>query len=209
MHKNQKQKTVKNKDIINDYFKLNKTVSNNVINLVIAAVFLALFLIARFVTKYADFLNNQSWQLQMAFFVLGLLFIKNFYYKILFFFIAPALMLAFGFSAEPFFGYLLPHYSFIFTLFIDILVKLINKKDSHNHKKNIFYYLTLTIIFSILSYFIIWISYSTQGYYWYKVTWAASFAYNSVVVFASMGLNIAVYLISIGPLYYMSKKIKY
>lgn len=121
-------------------------------------------------------------------------------------------MLVFGFSAEPFFGYLAPHYSFFNFLFLELIEQLINKPE---HKKiNPIINYGIVILFSVFSYFLVWIFYSIQGVLFYQASWAASFSFNAPISFVSLGINIAIGIVLFPIIYllknqYNKKKITY
>ncbi|KEZ22669.1 hypothetical protein [Ureaplasma diversum] len=201
------------KEIVKTYFSWRKeSTSHHIQQLVISAIFLALFLVARILTKNIDFIASHSWQLQMLVFCVGIYAINSFYYKLFFFIIAPLLMLVFGFSAEPFFGYLAPHYSFFSFLFLDLIEQLINKPE---HKKiNPIINYGLIVVFSVFSYILVWIFYAIQGVLFYQVSWIASFSFNAPISFVSMGINLAIGLVLFPAIYllkqqYNKKKITY
>ena len=195
--KKQSNQPISIKESLKKYFDFkNQSVKSIIYNLVLAAFFLALFLIGRFLTKNLDFLNGFSWQLQMGIFVLAIVCIPNFYYKLMYYIIAPLVMLAIGFSAEPFFGYLMPHYGFGLILFIDVIL-IITKKWNQTIKKQIFWTYLLVFSFSIIGYFIVWMGYSIQGTLFYNTPFAPSMIYNSLVTFGSMAINFGLYIIAI------------
>ncbi|MCV3734526.1 hypothetical protein OF375_02965 [Ureaplasma miroungigenitalium] len=187
------------KQIVRDYFNIKKTSSSQLTyNIAMGGLILAFFLIARFITKNLDFLNGSSWQLQMAVLVIGLMVIPNFYYKLFFLILAPICMLIIGFGAEPFLGYLFPHYCFAGFLFFDLIILRINFKRQTKHQTA--WAFSWLIIFSIIAYFAVWIFYSTQGYLFYGVDWIGSMIYNATVVFGSLAINIWITLLFIRPM---------
>lgn len=198
--------SISTKETLKIYFNFrSQSVKLIIFNLVLTAFFLALFLIGRFLTKNLDFLNGFSWQLQMGIFVLAIVCIPNFYYKLMYYIIAPLVMLAIGFSAEPFFGYLMPHYGFGLILFTDVIL-IIVKKSCQSIKKQIFLSYLLIFSFSIIGYFIVWMGYSIQGTLFYNTAFIPSMIYNSLVTFGSMAINFVLYIISIPAIVALKNK---
>ncbi|WP_051675931.1 hypothetical protein [Ureaplasma canigenitalium] len=192
------------------YFKtFHKSPSTSIFNLTLSGVFIAIFIIARAITKYFDFLNGYSWQLQMAVFSLALIFIPNFYYKLMFFIITPFVVLIFGFSSEIFFGYILPHYAFFPLLFLDLIFYVSLFKRDFRQKIKIIIMVIMTIALSFFSYIGVHLSYSIQGVLYYKVVWSFSLAFNALVSYISFILNSVVIAFVLPGLFFLRKKYLY
>ncbi len=183
-------------------FKLKKR--ELIAEITLSGICLALVVIFRAIFKYIDVLNGYSLQVQMIFFCLSLYLLRTWYFKIGFFFLTPLLLLLFGINGHIFFDYLLPYWGFFAFLFLQPIINKINFK---NQIKTATILISLTIIFNLFGYFVMFFSYVLSGIYFYKVNFNAAVVINGPIVLFSAIINIIIISFTIYPLKLMQTKI--
>ena len=156
-------------------------------NLCLTAIFLAMIIVCRFISKYLNFINGYSLQLQYLPLILGLMIIPIFRYRFLLYLISPILLLSFGFSSNPIFDYLFTSWS----LWPFLLIRT-NWNDS-----NLVYSSIKIFILFLISFIQMWWWNSLSGVLFFQVDWNYSFVFNAIF----NGINFAflyVFIIYLG-----------
>lgn len=143
-------------------------------SLILSGIFLSLTIIAKMIFVNINIIGGYSPQIQIVFYILGLIFINNYKYKFIFFIVAPISWLMFGFSGNPIFDYLF--FSWACWPFIFLKVK---------SKWNIINLMVLMLLTQAQMFFWNIIS----GVTFYQVTMEASFIINLPFNITNLILN--------------------
>ena len=150
--------------------KQNFEISVILYNLCLTASFLALIIICRFISKYLNFINGYSLQLQYLPLIIGIICIPMMKYKIFLYVLSPIVLLIFGFSSNPIFDYLFTSWS---------LWPFLLLKNNLKNSNLVYFGIKLFIVFSI-SFIQMWWWNSLSGVLFYQVDWNYSFVFNAI-----------------------------
>lgn len=164
------------------------TGTNNITQLCLASAFLALIIVTRLVSiMLGPFILGYSLQLHYIPYSLGLIYLKDYKYKLGLFIFAPLILIVFTIGVNPIFDYVLTMYSFFMLLIIKFKDYVI-KKQIIILLVVMFFNFNLANLWNVIS-----------GVVFYHVTWSYSFVFNAI--FNAINFTI------ITPIFLMSYKI--
>lgn len=186
-----------------------KSTRTNLFYLILTSFFLAMTFLSSYISSFLrfPFLGRQPIEIYLIFFIFCIILINKFIYKILYFILAPILLLLtpglfFINFQQVLIEYILTYYCF----FLFLLFNFSWDKLQYKNKKMKYFDLVIFVSFFLISIFLKWFLHFVSGYYW----WTNNDAYlslilNSKYVFISFAMILPVNICIYFPLKSLNK----
>ncbi|MEG1820623.1 MAG: hypothetical protein RR201_00065 [Malacoplasma sp.] len=184
---------------------------SNLFYLILVSFFLALTFLSSYISSFLKFpfLNGNPIEIYLIFFVFSMILINRFFYRLLYFLLAPILLLLtpglyFLNAAQVIVDYILTFYCFFVFLFFNFSWGKLKIKEKEIKYTDILIFL----LFFLISIFLKWWIHLISGYYW----WTNNDIYlstilNSRYVFVSFAIILPVTVAIYYPLKSLNKAV--